>query len=125
LNARLAARRHDPRQIAEMETILEEGAQLVAAKNPAALLRKNSQFHYALGRAAGNSVLRGLHETLHKRTVVLFATQCVARADQSWREHKAMLRAVIDGDEELAALLAARHVHNVVRKGRDAAERRG
>lgn len=124
LNARLAARRHDPRQIAELESILEEGAQLVAEKNQAALLRKNSQFHYALGRAAGNSVLRGLSETLHKRTVMLFATQCVARADQSWREHQAILRAVREGDEDLAALLAARHVHNVVRKGRGASERR-
>ncbi len=31
---------------------------------------------------------------------------------QNWEEHAGILRAVIAGDSELAALLAARHVYN-------------
>ena len=34
LNAKLAARRHDPKQIAELQAILDEGARLMAADNP-------------------------------------------------------------------------------------------
>ncbi len=35
-----------------------------------------------------------------------------ARARDDWKEHAGILAAVIDGDEELAALLASRHVQN-------------
>ena len=33
------------------------------------------------------------------------------RAEQDWDEHSRILAAVIDGDEELASVLATRHVH--------------
>ena len=33
------------------------------------------------------------------------------RAEQDWDEHSKILAAVIDGDEDLASMLATRHVH--------------
>jgi len=112
LNAKLAARRHDPKQIAELEAILEEGARLMAEDNPAAVIRQNFRFHAALGKVAGNSVLQDTTGSLRARTAMLFAPNGAARARQNWQEHAAILRAVIEGDGELAALLAARHVYN-------------
>jgi DNA-binding GntR family transcriptional regulator len=119
LNAKLAARRHDPQQIAELEAILQEGARLMADENPAAVIRQNFRFHEALGKVAGNSVLQDVIGSLRDRTAMLFAPNGSARARQNWQEHAAILRAVIEGDGELAALLAARHVYNAAQIPQD------
>jgi DNA-binding GntR family transcriptional regulator len=34
------------------------------------------------------------------------------RSQQNWQEHAAILRAVINGDAEMASFLAARHVYS-------------
>ena len=49
--------------------------------------------------------------TLRERTSLVFARNTAARSQDDWDEHSRILAAVIDGDEELAALLATRHVH--------------
>ena len=112
LNAKLAAQRHDARQIAEMEKILEEGARLAAVGDPATLMQMNQRFHDALGSIAANSVLQEIMRSLRDRTALLFAPINRTRGEQNWDEHAAILRAVIKGDAELAALLAMRHVYN-------------
>lgn len=114
LNAKLAARRHDPEKIAELQRILEEGTRLAheGGDNVAAMRRMNQNFHDALGNIAANSVLRDMMRSLRDRTALLFATQSRERGRQNWDEHAAILRAVIQGDAELAALLAARHVYS-------------
>jgi DNA-binding GntR family transcriptional regulator len=61
---------------------------------------------------ASNSVLRDMMRSLRARTALLFAPMNRTRGMQNWDEHAAILRAVIDGDGELAALLAARHVYS-------------
>jgi DNA-binding GntR family transcriptional regulator len=119
LNAKLAARRHDPRQIAELEAILKEGARLMEEDDPSAVIRQNFRFHEALGSVAGNTVLEETIRSLRDRTAMLFAPFHTARARQNWQEHAAILRAVIEGDGELAALLAARHVYNAAQIPQD------
>lgn len=113
LNAKLAAQRHDDRQIAEMERILAEGA--LVSKNgadDAVMLQMNQRFHDALGSIAANSILQDIMRSLRDRTALLFATVNRTRGPQNWDEHAAILRAVINGDAELASLLAMRHVYN-------------
>lgn len=113
LNAKLAARRHDPEKIAELERILDEGTQLAQqGGDVATMMRLNQRFHDALGNIAANSVLRDLMGSLRDRTALLFAPLNRERGSQNWDEHAAILRAVIKGDAELAALLAARHVYS-------------
>jgi DNA-binding GntR family transcriptional regulator len=112
LNAKLAAQRHDARQIAEMEKILEEGARLASVGDPATLMQMNQRFHDALGSIAANSVLQDIMRSLRDRTALLFAPINRTRGEQNWDEHAAILRAVIKGDAELASLLAMRHVYN-------------
>jgi DNA-binding GntR family transcriptional regulator len=48
--------------------------------------------------------------TLRERTSLVFAANSARRAQQDWDEHSKILAAVIDGDEELASMLATRHV---------------
>lgn len=112
LNAKLAAQRHDPAQIADLEALLTEGSRLASHADIETLSRLNRRFHEGLGRVAANSVLQEVMLSLRDRTAVLFAPFSAARAQQNWEEHAAILRAVIKGDAELASLLAARHVYN-------------
>lgn len=121
LNAKLAARRKDPEQLAELQTILANGMALSSSGNTAELAEKNRQFHDALGNVAANTVLSEMMRSLRERTSLLFApyNQRPGRAQQNWEEHAAILRAVIAGDSELAALLAERHVYNAAQMHQD------
>lgn len=113
LNAKLAAQRHDDQQIAEMERILEEGTRASqSGGDDAAMLLMNQRFHDALGSIAANSILQDIMRSLRDRTALLFAPLNRSRGPQNWDEHAAILRAVINGDAELASLLAMRHVYN-------------
>ena len=113
LNAKLAAQRHDARQIAEMERILEEGTRVSKdGADDAVMLMMNQRFHDALGSIAANSILQDIMRSLRDRTALLFASINSSRGPQNWDEHAAILRAVINGDAELASLLAMRHVYN-------------
>jgi hypothetical protein len=40
----------------------------------------------------------------------VFAVNTARRAKEDWDEHSSILAAVIDGDEDLASMLATRHV---------------
>ncbi|KQP19633.1 GntR family transcriptional regulator [Pseudorhodoferax sp. Leaf265] len=112
LNSKLAAKRHDPAQIAELERILEEGTRLAESDDVATTMRMNQRFHDALSNSAANSVLQDIMRSLRDRTALVFAPINRTRGKQNWEEHAAILRAVIKGDAELAALLATRHVYN-------------
>ena len=50
--------------------------------------------------------------SLRERTGLAFKINGRRRARDDWQEHSGILQAVIEGDEELAALLATRHVQN-------------
>ena len=112
LNAKLAAKRHDPAKVRELQDILSEGVRLAETADPLTLMRLNQRFHDALANIAANSVLRDIMRSLRDRTALLFSPMNSGRGKQNWEEHAAILRAVIDGDAELAALLATRHVYS-------------
>ena len=111
LNARLAARHGDPAIVAELKQVLGEGNRAAQSANVDDLVRLNSAFHDKLAEAGRNSILWDIMRTLRERTSLVFAANTAARSHQDWDEHSRILAAVIDGDEELAALLATRHVH--------------
>jgi DNA-binding GntR family transcriptional regulator len=112
LNAKLAARRHDPGQIAELESILEAGTRMNERSDLARIQENNARFHEAIAAIAANSVLMNMVRSLRERTALIFAPHSRARVRQNWEEHAGIVRAVIAGDADLAALLAARHVYN-------------
>lgn len=112
LNAKLAARRRDPAQIAELRRILEDGARITERTNLARIQDANARFHEALGALGANSVLQTIVRSLRDRTAIIFAKQSRQRVRENWAEHAGILRAVVAGDAALAADLAARHVFN-------------
>lgn len=112
LNAKLAARRHDPVQVAKLQNILAKGAQLTEDDDLDRMSELNVAFHEALGHIAANSILQEIVRSLRERTALLFMPGNRHRIRENWIEHAGILRAVIDGDAELAGLLASRHVYN-------------
>jgi DNA-binding GntR family transcriptional regulator len=110
LNARLAARHHEPGIIAELRQVLEEGNRAARSRNVDDLVRLNGEFHDKLAEAGRNAILWDIMRTLRERTSLVFAANTARRAEQDWDEHSRILAAVIEGDEELAAMLATRHV---------------
>jgi DNA-binding GntR family transcriptional regulator len=112
LNARLAARRHDPAIVAELSDALRRGNAAASSGSAEELAQLNAEFHDLLAVASRNTVLSGIMRSLRERTSLAFVLNGQARARQDWKEHAGVLAAVIDGDEDLAELLATRHVQN-------------
>jgi DNA-binding GntR family transcriptional regulator len=115
LNAKLAAARVTDQSLDELRAVLEEGMEAAKGDNAALLAELNTRFHELLATAAKNDVLTDMMRSLRTRTAMLFSTSHTSRSRQNWEEHSQVLQAVISGNGELAALLAAQHVHNVAR----------
>jgi DNA-binding GntR family transcriptional regulator len=115
LNARLAARRHDPAVVARLRDVLERGVAAAKRGSPAELARLNAEYHELLYVAGNNRVLQDTVRSLRERTEMVFLRNTAERAPEDWQEHAAILSAIVSGDEEMAALLAMRHVHNAAR----------
>lgn len=113
INARNAARRCDDATRRELQQLLEEGSWAADTGNADALQALNDRFHNSLADAGRNRYLADYVKTLRERTLWLFAGVRGQRPIESWREHAAILQAVISGDVELAALLSTRHVRKV------------
>ena len=112
LNARLAARHHEAAVVERLREVLARGNAAADKGLPEDLTILNSEFHDLLATAGSNSVLFDIMRSLRDRTNLVFAQNGTRRAREDWKEHSAILSAVIDGDEELAELLATRHVLN-------------
>jgi DNA-binding GntR family transcriptional regulator len=112
LNARLAAQRHDPEIVAQLQDTLERGNAAAEDGTAEVLARLNAEFHERLAEASRNSVLSDVMRGLRERTSIAFSINGRVRAREDWQEHAGVLAAVIAGDGELAALLATRHVQN-------------
>ncbi len=113
LCARLAARRCTPALKADIERILDRGERAAAADDTPGLAAIHAQVHALVARCGHNRHLAVFVQSLRDKTDWLYAPSVSWRARQSWREHAAILRAIADGDEELAAVLANRHVIQV------------
>lgn len=115
MNARLAARHRDPEVVGRLRAVLERGNVAARSGTAAELAALNSEFHELLGIAGSNRVLNDVVRSLRERTNLVFRRNSIDRAPEDWREHAAILSAVIEGDEELATLHATRHVRNAAR----------
>jgi DNA-binding GntR family transcriptional regulator len=115
LNARFAARHRDSTMLARLREVLERGNAAAGHAGAEELVALNGAFHDLLYRAGSTKVLPDLIRPLRERTNLVFRLNSTERAEEDWREHAMILAAVVDGDEELAALLAARHVRRAAR----------
>jgi DNA-binding GntR family transcriptional regulator len=122
IGARLAARRLEREAAEELQAVLRAGEAAAGSGDARALARLNDAFHAGLAKAGHNRFLAEFMRTLRTKTQWLFDGIAQDRSAENWAEHAAILRAVLVGDEELAGLLASRHVTSV---GRAMLARRG
>jgi DNA-binding GntR family transcriptional regulator len=122
LNAKLAARHRPEHLLEQLKAVLANGRSRAArgSGTPRDFVDLNAKYH------GTNSALRDVMRIMRERTATVFAPLSLKRAVQNWEEHAAILQAVIAGDEELAELLASRHVLNTgeaaAQAGHDAPE---
>jgi DNA-binding GntR family transcriptional regulator len=120
LAARLAARRLLPEAAEKLEKILRDGEAAARTRDPS-MVRLNDAFHAELSAAGQNRFLAEFVRVLRTKTQWMVVPGTPEADLKSWGEHAAILRAVIDGDDEMAGLLASRHI---TRTGRGMIERR-
>ena len=112
MNARLAARHRENEIVEKLREVLARGNAAAESGVAEKLVGLNGEFHELLATAGSNSVLSDIMRSLRDRTNLVFSANTAPRATEDWKEHSAILSAVIAGDEQLAELLATRHVLN-------------
>ena len=112
LNAQKAAQRCDEKLRLALGRLVDEGNEAARRTNTERLRELNDEFHNFVAGAGHNRYLADYIRTLREKTLWLFSSARADRVIESWREHAAIAAAIMAGDTELSALLAARHVKN-------------
>jgi DNA-binding GntR family transcriptional regulator len=96
--------------LATAEDILARGTEAVAAGRLHELPQLNTDLHTALVEVSGNTSLVAIHQLIRHKIQWVYTSNIDRRAADSWREHEAIIAAVVDGNSELAALLIRAHI---------------
>ena len=110
LAARLAAERCGPDQLAALQAVVAEGAELVDAGRLNELPELNNRFHVALHAAAANEMLTDVLGRLAPVITWVYARRIAERSTHSWSEHAAIVDAIAAGDADLAHRRACTHI---------------
>lgn len=116
MSARYAARRCSDEARSALTKLLEDGDDAQTRGDLEVLDELNQKFHNQIAMAGKNRFLVGFMKTLNEKTQWIFANRPRYNVADNWKEHAAILRAVIDADEELASVLAKRHVEDIGRE---------
>jgi GntR family transcriptional regulator, transcriptional repressor for pyruvate dehydrogenase complex len=113
--AELAARRVAPDHLEQMVEALRRMGSAAAGKDITGLVQADLLFHDGLVRAAGNAALRDVACMLGQRLVRERAAtwDLPGRAERSLAEHRAIYKAVCDGDAPRAAAAVRAHLRSV------------
>lgn len=112
--AHLAARNATKEDIEELYKVVESQEKLAMSGKPVAYL--DTKFHCLLAKASGNQVLEAIVNLLRKSQDYAEELELVRRrAGQIYnKEHRAILEAIEQKDEEMAMLAMKRHLHNLI-----------
>ncbi len=113
--ARWAARRADKAQAQGLIALLGQHAETIAAHPAGAYLQngKDADFHIVIAEMAQNPLLRDLlADELYPQLALLRRQHrhVAGRGRVALREHENIADAILNGDDELAALLMRRHI---------------
>src|ERR1700722_5460818 len=107
--ARLAAGAASPGGVARLRAIWHDGQSAVASGETERIVAANNEFHAALARVAGNTVLADLARIVSRRVRWYYRQVAPLRGQESWAEHRELIDAVEAGDQERAAEIARQH----------------
>ena len=108
---RSAARARRPADEARGLAIVERGRKGLAARNLVAIASADYAFHGLIYQIGGNSLISATAERNwhHVRRAFLSLVEVTLELAVFWEDHTAILRAVMDGDEDLAGELCGDH----------------
>ncbi|MFF3919711.1 GntR family transcriptional regulator [Streptomyces sp. NPDC001852] len=107
--ARLAALHADASGIGALEELCAEGEKAVAADDVDRAVALNAAFHAKVMDLAGNAVLAELAAQVDRRVRWYYTPVARQRGRQSWIEHRELITAIADRDDERAAYLMRYH----------------
>lgn len=114
--AELAALRISAQEVEEAEAIFERAEAAIADEDHETVLECDMAFHRLVAEASGNAVLASLIEALSSRTVRgrMWRSISAEGADAATiAEHRAILRALADGQPSVARIRMANHLVEV------------
>jgi len=113
--ARLAAANANAAGIKALEDLCAEGEKAVAADDVDGAVGMNARFHSKIMELAGNAVLGELAAQVDRRVRWYYTPVARQRGSQSWIEHRALIAAIVDRDEQRATQLMREHTEHTRR----------
>ncbi|MDQ0765226.1 DNA-binding GntR family transcriptional regulator [Streptomyces canus] len=110
--ARLAAANAGSAGIAVLEELCAQGERAVAADDVDAAVALNARLHATIMELAGNAVLAELAGQVDRRVRWYYTPIARQRGRQSWIEHRELIAAIADRDEERATAVMRRHTEH-------------
>ena len=124
LATRLATPRFEASHVAELERLMDEQEQLVRLHDVDGFFRSNATFHDLIVAESGNTTLIELHRQIvgHMGRYRTRSLALRGNLERSVTEHRAIVRAIADGDSDEAVRLMADHIRVPQRQLESAAE---
>ena len=113
--ARLAAANAHSAAIAVLEELCAEGEKAVAADDVDGAVAMSARFHAKVMDLAGNAVLADLAAQVDRRVRWYHPPVARQRGRQSWVEHRELIAAISDRDEQRATRLMREHTEHTRR----------
>jgi len=110
--ARLAAANAGSAGIAALEDLCEQGERAVAADDVDAAVALNARLHAKVMELAGNAVLAELAGQVDRRVRWYYTPIARQRGRQSWIEHRELIAAIADRDEQRATAVMRQHTEH-------------
>ncbi|NNN31983.1 GntR family transcriptional regulator [Streptomyces sp. S3(2020)] len=110
--ARLAAANASKAAIGVLEEVCAEGERAVAADDVDRAVAMNARFHAKIMELAGNAVLAELAAQVDRRVRWYYTPVARQRGRQSWIEHRELIAAIADGDEQRATAVMRAHTEH-------------
>lgn len=120
--ARLAAANAGSAGIAVLEELCSEGEKAVSADDVDGAVTMNARFHTKIMELAGNAVLAELAAQVDRRVRWYYTPIARQRGQQSWIEHRELIAAISDRDEQRATQLMREHTEHTRRSYHDRAK---
>jgi len=114
LAARKAACNITPQEIKQLQEIIAKSEQSLREGSLKEIFKLNKKFHQTIEKSSNNKELLFLLDNVYKRSRERFSEilSRKKRQKESIEEHKAILEALIEKDEELAEQLMKKHIEN-------------
>lgn len=110
--ARLAAAGAHAEAITELEKLCEEGERAVAADDVDGAVAMNARLHAKVMELAGNAVLAELAAQVDRRVRWYYTPVARQRGRRSWIEHRELIAAIGDRDEQRATAVMRAHTEH-------------